>query len=247
MSGSSARRSRSLANSSSRAATLLLVLRLGVLAVGQLHQRADAGERDRRVLPPRHVGEVVHGVVTPAELEEELVELPAEVAAFVAVVEGGQQLGAVPGLEQLLQRRGGQRRAAQGPQAAGRVDGRRREALQHPVGLGRFVGLHHLVVQVAERAARQQHEVDVAVDPPLVAHPLGQLVELGDQLVVGERRPVRGLQRDVLGDDVGLPLLLPRLADRRHLGGELLVVVDHPPLDLRLVGDRDGRRRRRSG
>ena len=76
------------------------------------------------------------------------------------------------------------------------------------------------------------------VDPPQMDHPLGELVELGDELGVGQGRPVGGLQRVVLGDDLGLPLLLPGLADRGHLAGELLVVVHHPPLDLRLVGDR---------
>ena len=43
----------------------------------------DAGQRDRRVLPPRHVGEVVHGVAAPAELEQELVELAAEGPALL--------------------------------------------------------------------------------------------------------------------------------------------------------------------
>ena len=112
------------------------------------------------------------------------------------------------------------------------------EPLQRLVRLGRFVWLDHLVVEVAEGAARQQDEVDVPVDPPLVAHLVGQLVELGDELGIAEARVVGGLQRHVGGDDRRLPLLLPRLADRRHLGGELVVVVDQPALDLGVVGYR---------
>ena len=127
---------------------------------------------------------------------------------------------------------------AERPQAAAGVDRAGVEALQRLVGLGRFLRLHHLVVEVAEGAAREQDEVDVPVDPPLVAHLVGQLVELGDQLGVAEARVVGGLQRHVGGDHRRLPLLLPRLADRRHLGGELVVVGEQPPLDLGLVGDR---------
>ena len=75
---------------------VVLVLDLGVLALVEVDHRPDAGQRDRRILAPRHVGEVVHGVAAPAELEQELVELTAEVPALVALVEGAEQLDSPP-------------------------------------------------------------------------------------------------------------------------------------------------------
>ena len=67
-----------------------------------------------------HVGEVVHGVAAPPELEQELVELAAEVAALVALVERGEQFVTLLAREQLLERRAGHavRLSAHRPAAA---------------------------------------------------------------------------------------------------------------------------------
>ena len=216
----------------------VLVEQLGVLAVVELHQRADAGERDGRILPPRDVGQVVDRVAAPAELEEEVVELAAEGPALVGGVEGLEHLGGRLGEEQVPQGGAGLGDPAEVPQAPLHVDRAGVEALERLVRLGGLLRLHQLVVEVAERAARQQHEVDVAVDPPLVAHVVGELVELGHQLGVGQPGVVDGLGRLVLGLDLGLPLLLPRLAHRGDLLGQLVVVAGQPVLDLGLVGDR---------
>ena len=216
----------------------LLVEGLRILALVEVDHRGDAGQGDRRVLAPGDVGQVVDGVVPPSELEQVVVELGAEGPSLVSGVERGEHLARFHRGEHLAQGRAGLRRAAERPEAAAGVDGARVEPLQGLVRLGRHVRLDHLVVEVAERAARQQDEVDVAVDPPLVPHPVRELVELGDHLLVAEGGVVGGLERDVRGDDLGLPLLLPRLADAGHLLGQLVVVGDHPPLDLRLIGDR---------
>ena len=169
---------------------------------------------------------------------EVLVELDLERPAVLGVLELGRDLLRIVVLEQLGERRAGLGHVAQLPHAAAGVDGAGVEPLQRLVGLGRVVGLHHLGVQVAERARRQQHEVDVAVDPPHVPHVVGHLVELGEQLLVGHPGVVGLLLGVVLGDQLRLPLLLPPLADARHLGGQLVVVPGHPIGDLGLVGER---------
>ncbi len=185
------------------------VVHLGIFAVVEPHEASDARERDRLVLAPGDVGEVVHRVTAPAELLEELAELLAECPPVVALVELGDDLVRRLVLEQLRQRRTVLDDAAQPPHGAADVDRSSVEPLQGLVGLGLLRRLHDLVVHVAERAARQEHEVDVPVDPPLVGHVLGELVELLHHLGVAQAGVVGRLRGLVLGDDRRLPLLVP--------------------------------------
>ena len=194
MSGSSASALPQLGEQLLAGGHVLPVLRLGVVAVGQLHQRPDAGQRDRRILPPRHVGEVVHGVVTPAELEEEVVELPAEVAALRRCRRGRPSRSGPSvvsnssfnvGLASAV------RLSAHRP--AGR---RRRRSSGSPAASGRPRSARRAARPCRSRSQNALLDSSTKLTWPWIhhwsRHPLGQLVELGDQLVVGERRPVRG-------------------------------------------------------
>ena len=208
-------------------ADCLPVQQLGILGVLQADEAGDARHRDRLVLPPWDVSEVVDGVAAPPELLEERAQLLVERSTVVGLVELGHDLVRRRLGEELRQCRTVLHDPTERPHRAAHVDRSGVEALQRLVRLGLLGRLHHLVVHVAERAAGQEDEVDVPVDPPLVGHVVDELVELRDHLGIGEARIVGRLRRIVLRDDDGLPLLVPQLADRRHLGRQRRLVAAH--------------------
>ncbi len=81
-----------------------LVLDHRIVVVGHVDVASDVAQRDRRVLPPRHVGDVVDGVTAPAEVVQVLVQLVEERTSLVGL---GQLRGEIAGMvlvEQLVQR-----------------------------------------------------------------------------------------------------------------------------------------------
>ena len=62
--------------------------------------------------------------------------------------------------------------------------------LQDLVRLGGIIRVHHVGVEVAELRTRDQREVDVTVDVPHLGHPVGHVVELGEQFGVAHSRVV---------------------------------------------------------
>ena len=150
-------------------ADCLPVQQLGILGVVQADEAGDARHRDRLVLPPWDVSEVVDGVAAPPELLEERRELLVERSTVVGLVERGHDL-----VRRRLRRKSfdsvGLSFTIRLSAHIARLASTERvwkpcSVWYASVGLGR---LHDLVVHVAERAAGQEHEVDVPVDPPLV-------------------------------------------------------------------------------
>ena len=116
----------------------LPVQQLGILGVVQADEAGDARHRDRLVLTPRDVGEVVDGVAAPPELLEERAQLLVERAAVVGLVELGHDLVRRLLGEELRQRRAVLHDPTERPHRAADVDRSGVEALQRLVRLGRL-------------------------------------------------------------------------------------------------------------